>query len=456
MPDRVTSNLSRYLVRPNSRVISYGVLDDLAAVEPPHWMGARAEQVLQGASAATAWMVDLQTDPGNIEFLRGLQENAVVEIWPTGNHPSAHVQEQAGIVEVQRAIGSRGELVTQLPAGVTRYSPTGHYNPSHYRAHNWHAWGTPWPRSPYATVHTSASCPHVCAFCSVRDYYGTVWSERAIKEVLHDLDSLSAAGTHHVKIMDELFVRRTPRFKELIHAMAGYGDTLNFWGYARVDSVDPALLPDMKSAGINWVCLGIESGDPDIRASMHKGTFTNRQVRDVVCALQDAGIAVLGNFLFGFPDDTADTMERTYQFAVELDCEYANFYAMVAYPGTELEKLARATNWALPTGPSQYAQYSRDFLPLPTHALSATEVLRFRDRAWHEYHSRASYLELVRRRFGPRAVEDMIGATDRDLPRDLFGGGNWKDVDLVRTSRYRHKTKAVTVRSGARGSICQS
>jgi hypothetical protein len=47
---------------------------------------------------------------------------------------------------------------------------------------------------------------------------------------------------------------------------------------------------------------------------------------------------------------------------------------------------------------------------LPTGKISAAEVLRFRDNAFHDYFSNDSYLKMVDRQFGPetrRHIEEM-------------------------------------------------
>ena len=45
---------------------------------------------------------------------------------------------------------------------------------------------------------------------------------------------------------------------------------LNIWAYARVDTVNTKNLSHMKRAGINWLALGIESANPDVRDSASK------------------------------------------------------------------------------------------------------------------------------------------------------------------------------------------
>jgi radical SAM superfamily enzyme YgiQ (UPF0313 family) len=58
--------------------------------------------------------------------------------------------------------------------------------------------------------------------------------------------------------------------------------------------------------------------------------------------MRQAGIRSFAFFIFGYPGETAATMEQTTQYAAELDPDFANFYPAVPYPGTALyEKCVR-------------------------------------------------------------------------------------------------------------------
>ena len=59
-------------------------------------------------------------------------------------------------------------------------------------------------------------------------------------------------------------------------------------------------------------------------------------------------INVLGNYIFGFPEDTLDTMNETLDLAIELNCEHANFYACQALPGSPLYTQALKQNLEIP------------------------------------------------------------------------------------------------------------
>ena len=88
-------------------------------------------------------------------------------------------------------------------------------------------------------------------------------------------------------------------------------------------------------------------------------------------------------------------MEETMQLAIDLNCEFINFYCAMAYPGSRLYDIAVAENWELPPAWHAFSQHGYEMLPLPTRTLSAAEVLRFRDDAFHRYFANPTYLDMI-------------------------------------------------------------
>ena len=104
-------------------------------------------------------------------------------------------------------------------------------------------------------------------------------------------------------------------------------------------------------------------------------------------------MSIIGNYIFGLPEDDLDSMQETLDLAIELKTEFANFYSAMAYPGSPLYRQAIAHGWPLPETWSGYSQHSVDTLPLPTRHVPASEVLKFRDDAFRTYFADQSYLE---------------------------------------------------------------
>src|SRR5262249_19344003 len=239
-------------------------------------------------------------------------------------------------------------------------------------------------------------------------------------------------GVGNLKIADEMFVLNRRHVLGICDRLIERGHGLNIWAYARVDTIKDGMLEKLKAAGFNWLALGIEAGADRVRASVDKG-FAQEEVYRVVAAIRQAGINVIGNYIFGLPEDDLATMQATLDLAVDLNCEFSNFYSAMAYPGSPLYDLAVRQGVPLPRHWTGYSQHSRDCLPLPTRYLPAREVLRFRDEAFQKYFTGPRYREMVGRRFGVEAVAHIRQMAGFPLERDLLTGKlDVPDVTLPR------------------------
>jgi anaerobic magnesium-protoporphyrin IX monomethyl ester cyclase len=295
-------------------------------------------------------------------------------------------------------------LDQELPTGAWDLLPMGAY-----RAHNWHCFDDVEHRSPYAAIYTSLGCPYNCVFCCINALFGKPGIRyRSPKAVLDEIGVLHEKyGVKNLKIADELFIFKEDHYMPIVEGLIERKYPVNIWAYARVDTVHEETLGRLKKAGINWLALGIESADPGVRESARKKMLA-KDINSVVAAIQGAGIRVIGNFMFGLPDDTQRTMQETLKLAMELNCEFVNFYCAMAYPGSRLYDIAADQGWELPKEWHGFSQHSYEMLPLPTKHLRADEVLRFRDEAFHAYFKNPRYLDMIVRKFGP-AVKEHIG-----------------------------------------------
>jgi radical SAM superfamily enzyme YgiQ (UPF0313 family) len=304
---------------------------------------------------------------------------------------------------------------------------------SRYRAHNWHCLGDQ-PRQPYAALYTTFGCPYHCSFCciqapfksgeraaGVRDAVNTYrfWSPERVVEQIDVL--VNRYGVRNLKIADEMFVLNQRHVLGICDRIIERGYDLNIWAYTRVDTIKDGMLDKLKAAGFNWLAFGIEAGADRVRANVDKA-FAQDEVHRVIARVRNAGINVIGNYIFGLPEDDRATMQATFDLAVELNCEFANFYSAMAYPGSPLYDLAVRQGVPLPERWTGYSQHSRDCLPLPTRYLPARDVLAFRDLAFERYYTSPRYLDRVRRRFGPETVAHIAEMTRYRLERDLLTG----------------------------------
>ncbi len=291
-----------------------------------------------------------------------------------------------------------------------------------YRAHNWHCFDHINERSPYASIYTTLGCPYKCSFCCINAPFGKpsyrMWSPQAIIKQIDVL--VNDYGVKNIKICDEMFVLNANHVLGICDLIIERGYDLNIWAYARVDTVKDEYLQKLKQAGIRWLALGIESGSKHVRDGVEKGRFGTDKIIETVRKIQQAGIYVIGNYIFGLPDDTLESMQDTLDLALEARCEFGNFYSAMAYPGSKLYNSAQENGWALPETWLGYSQHSYDCLPLRTEALSAAEVLRFRDQAFLKYFQDADYLGYVEKVFGSEVVTHLKAMTQVPLKRRIY------------------------------------
>ena len=309
------------------------------------------------------------------------------------------------------------DLATQLPGFAFDLLPM-----QNYRAHNWHCFDNLESRDSYASVYTSLGCPYKCNFCCISAPFGSnsfrYWEPEFM---IQQFDVLANTyNVKNIKIADEMFVLNEKHYLKLCELLIERKYNFNIWAYARVDTVKPKNLEIMKKAGINWLALGIESKSKFVRNGVAKGQFKEEKIPQIVKAIQDAGINVIGNYIFGLPDETMESMQETLDLAMDLNCEMANFYTTMAYPGSDLFIQAIENKIPLPENWLGYSQHSKNCLPLATENLSAAQILKFRDEAWQTYFSSPKYLKLLGDKFGDNVVDHIRGIAKVQLSRDLY------------------------------------
>ena len=321
---------------------------------------------------------------------------------------------------------------------------------SRYRAHNWHCFGD-LEREPYAAIYTTLGCPYRCSFCCIQAPFKAGEQMMGLRaetnsyrfwtpaRVVAEIDLLVGKyGVRNIKFADEMFVLNQRHVIGICDLLIERGYNLNIWAYARVDTVKDNMLDKLKRAGFNWLALGIEAADDRVLTDVDK-RYQVGEVYDTVRQIKNAGISIIGNFIFGLPEDTHETMQQTLDLALDLNCEFANFYSAMAYPGSPLYEEAVRHGWRLPDTWSGYSQHAVDTLPLPTRHVSAGEVLRFRDRAFdtyfrHEPYSRHGWLypaRMVERARNLLKEFDVRGG-GLQTPGAALSGGNQQKVVLAR------------------------
>ncbi len=323
-------------------------------------------------------------------------------------------------------IVSKEDLPRELPGVAWDLLPM-----KQYRTALWHALPNNSERQPFASLYTSLGCPMRCSFCMINiiNRQDNEFSDGSAvfrywdpDYIIREFDTFAKLGIKNIKIADELFVLNSNHFMRLCDLIIERGYKFNIWCYSRIDTVKEKYLETLKKAGVNYLALGIESGNTKVRKDVTKGRFDDVDIRDIVKKIREHGINVAANYIFGLPEDDLESMQMTLDLALEMNTEMANFYSAMAYPGSPLYGIAKKEGWKLPSRYAGYSQHSYYTQPLPTKYLSAQQVLEFRDKAWYQYHTNPNFLNMLKSKFGPIAAEETLKSTQIKLKRQLLEG----------------------------------
>ena len=333
------------------------------------------------------------------------------------------------IMNESSPIVAREDLEHELPGMAWDLLPS----LNRYRTAGWHSWSNNTEKQPFAAIYTSLGCPYKCSFCMINIINRTKQGPNVSSEdsnsfrwwspefIIKQFDHIAAQGVRNVKIADELFVLNPNHFGKICDLIIERGYDFNIWAYSRVDTCKPKYLEKLAKAGVKWLGLGIENPNNELRKEIHKDGFQEVKVLDLINNIRDAGINIGGNYIFGLPFDTKESMQATLDFALENPTEMTNMYSAMAYPGSPLHNQARLFGTELPSTYSGYSQHSYDTLNLSNENLTSAEILAFRDKAFDTYHASPKYMELVKDKFGDKAVNELNETKKIKLDRKLLG-----------------------------------
>ncbi len=262
-----------------------------------------------------------------------------------------------------------------------------------------------------ANIITSRGCIYNCAFCAAASSLSREFGirEKSEKSIIDELDRIQNLypNLQSIRVLDDLFLKTNNCVEKAIRVFNKSG--LNWRSMAHVQTfkgVDKNTLKLLKDSGCNELFIGIESGSPRILKQIHK-TPNVETIMENLTNLLDAGISIKGYFIFGFPGETLEDMQMTFDLA----------------------------------------KYFRDFAR-NTSSKFRTSVFQFRP-----YHGTELFHNLEK-----YDVSERIASVDQIEPNsDLsalvgrlqfnFHSGNYSDVDLERVHDFIYETTNLNVSS---------
>src|SRR5947209_11011365 len=289
-------------------------------------------------------------------------------------------------------------------------------------------YNVPFLLHPFVSLYTTRGCPALCTFCLwPQTLSGHAWRKRSTDRVAAEMAKAKEYWPNVKEFFfdDDTFNIQKARTIELCSKLKPLNIT---WSCTSRVTTDYDTLKAMREAGCRLLIVGFESGDPQILKNIKKGATVER-AKDFARDAHKLGLTIHGDFILGLPGETKETIERTIQFAKDLDCETIQVSLAHAYPGTELYDFAKQNGFILhekamaDDGGHQLAMIEYPNLPRD-YALDAVhrfyDEYYFRPRAIWRIVKRAMRNSNDRKRLYTEAKEFMtLRAKRKKAARDL-------------------------------------
>lgn len=279
---------------------------------------------------------------------------------------------------------------------------------------------------PYVSLYTGRGCPAQCTFC--------LWPQTigGHKYRVRSPENVAAEMAYMKKLFpqvrefffdDDTFTANLPRAREIAKRLAPMGLT---WSCNSRANLDYDTISSFKDSGLRLFLVGYESGNDDTLKRIKKGVTTD-EMRRFTKACHQAGVVIHGTFILGLPVETAETIEQTIRFAMELDVFSIQVSLAAPYPGTELYEMARQNGWFAKKDKTDIVHgdgFQQSTLEYP--GLSKAQIFDEVERFYRQYYLR------------PKPILRIIKTMLED--KDIFVRRCREGYEFFRSLRQRKET----------------
>jgi radical SAM superfamily enzyme YgiQ (UPF0313 family) len=242
----------------------------------------------------------------------------------------------------------------------------------------------------YVIVETSRGCPYSCDFCVAPLHQGHKFREKSAKALVDEIErGYRELGLTFFYLWGDTVTLNVKSFSAFCEELIARQLPIQWFGNARADNLtDPAFVKRLRQAGCWMLALGIETESEETRKDMMK-RLEGEKIRLALANMRTAGIRSFAFFIMGYPGDTPASLDRTVEYAIGLDPDFANFYPAVPYPGTELYNKAKRDGLLVS---DDWSRMEYSYYLLSGNGLDEPIVMAAINRARRRFYLRPTYL----------------------------------------------------------------
>lgn len=253
---------------------------------------------------------------------------------------------------------------------------------------------------PVTSVMGSRGCPFRCIFCA--HVTGDKTRYRSPQNIINEIRALVGdCGIREISFWDDTMTVNRGRVIELCQIIKRENLKIIWSAQARVNTVDPGMLREMKEAGCWKIFFGAESLIQKNLDILKKGT-TSAQIVNAIRWTKEAGIETEASFIFGIPGETYNEAMSDVKDIIKLDPDYMKCFPLTPIPGTELYENAARYGRMVAHNFDYFTENRVVFTPYTMTEQQLADTVSY---AYRKFYLRPSYI--LKRLSRINSIEDL-------------------------------------------------
>jgi len=243
------------------------------------------------------------------------------------------------------------------------------------------------------SILASRGCELQCSFCSAQNIFGKFYLQRPLDKVLADIE---ATETRYVNFLDDNFYGASPAaheyYDQILEALKR--KKINWLAQVRLPILTDEVLSKFRDSGCAGFLIGFESINQLNTGSVGKKVDPEVFLREIE-RIHAKKLGVVGSFIFGFDEDTPETIDSTVDFCIEARMELSSFSILTPFPGTKVYRDLDAQGRILSR---DWSRYNCDEVVYQPRHFTPEQLERHKWRAVKRFYKTSSILK--RMQFG--------------------------------------------------------
>ena len=250
----------------------------------------------------------------------------------------------------------------------------------------------------YLSIHLiefARGCKFKCEFCAVQSFHRATHAVHDFDSVLAQVEEVRGSG-RMIFFVDDNMTCDLDAAKSFMRALVPL--KIRWVSQTAIHVAhDEEALDLMRRSGCQGVLVGLESLDAETLRTMNKGFNLMRGgAAAAIANLHRFGLRTYGTFVFGYDEDTPESIRETVRFARDQALFIAAFNHITPFPGTPLYTRLASEGRLLHDAWWMDSRYRYNDVPFQPKKLEPRELAALCLEARRDFYSWSSILQRAR------------------------------------------------------------